>query len=215
MAGGGRYRERYRIRHTAWHDRTVATAILRLLLLVAALAMQPPPATAATVRYDLDGNASRVGFVVRFGPDSITGVLPVLGAKLALDADTPRNSRVHVVLDTTRARASFPFATRELRGPRVLHSARHPTLEFATTELRADGRMARVHGLLTIRGITRPITLQAQIYRPAGTAPGDLSLLTVHLWGVVRRSEFGADGWAGMVGDEVHLDIRVTMRRVE
>ena len=69
-------------------------------------------------------------------------------------------------------------------------------------------------GLVTIRGVQQPMVLDAQIYRQKGTAAGDLSHLSIRLVGAVKRSDFGADGWADMVGDEVRLDILARIARV-
>lgn len=186
-----------------------------IALFLALFALASPDANAAPVRYDLERDRSSVAFSVDFGPDRITGTLPVKRTEILLDFDAPPNSRVSVTLDTRGAQASFPFATQALRGPKVLASDSFPELVFATTELRADGRRARVAGDLTIRGVTRPVTLDAQIFRQQGAASGDLSRLAVHLSGEVQRSAFGADGWPDMVGDRVTLDIRVRIRRAD
>jgi polyisoprenoid-binding protein YceI len=69
------------------------------------------------------------------------------------------------------------------------------------------GEGADVTGNLTIRGVTRAITLQARISRPTGTAADDFDRLTVRLSGRVNRSDFGATGWSDMVGDEVRIFI--------
>ena len=187
---------------------TMFRALIPALFLLSTFA-----AVAAPSRYELERDASSVGFRVGFGPDEITGTLPVRSADILLDFDNPPNSRVAVVLGTRGAKASFPFATQALRGPKVLSADAHPTLSFSTSEMRADGRKARVQGTLTIRGVARPIALDGQIFRQQGSADGDLSRLSVHLSGAVSRSAFGADGWSDMVGDTVALDIRVRIRR--
>jgi polyisoprenoid-binding protein YceI len=64
-----------------------------------------------------------------------------------------------------------------------------------------------VTGNLTIRGVTRPVTLLAEVFRPKGSAEDDRSRLTVRLTGRVNRSDFGAAGWSDMVGDEVRIVI--------
>jgi len=51
------------------------------------------------------------------------------------------------------------------------------------------------------------VTFQATISRLPGSAADDFSRLTVRLTGSVNRSDFGATGWAEMVGDEVRIII--------
>lgn len=182
-------------------------AVLACLLLVA------HPALAAPARYALDEQASTVGFETDFGPDRITGRMPVTRADLTLDFDSVANSRVDVTLDVSRAEASFPFAAQAMKGPKVLDARSFPEITFASTSVRARGDGAEVQGNVTIRGVTRPMTLAAVIWRKQGAAEGDLSHLTIRLTGTVNRSDFGATGWSDLVSDQVRLDILARVAR--
>jgi polyisoprenoid-binding protein YceI len=172
------------------------------------------PAHAAPTAYVLEPERSTVGFATDFGQQVITGRMPVTQANLTLDFDNAGNTTIDVVLDVSRARASFPFAAQALKGDTVLDAQTYPTIRFVSTRVRRDGQSADVQGDLTIRGVTRPVTLQATIYRPEGQAAGDNSHLTVQMTGAVNRSDFGATGFADLVEDEVRLDIvaRIVMQ---
>lgn len=165
------------------------------------------PAFAAPVAYVLEAERSTVGFATDFGAQVITGRMPVTQANLTLDFDDVGNAQIDVVLDVSRATASFPFAAQTLKGDTVLDAQAYPTIRFISTRVRRDGQNANVQGDLTIRGVTKRVTLRATIYRPEGQAEGDNSHLTVQLVGAVNRSDFGAVGFADMVADEVRLDI--------
>lgn len=175
-------------------------AIAALLALTATLA-------AGTVDYVLDTEASTVGFETDFGPDLITGTFPLEKADLKLDFDNVANCTVSVALDVTGATASFPFAAQALKGPKVLDAKAHPRMTFVSTDVRREGDAAEVTGDITIRGVTRPITFKAELFRPKGSDPTDRSHLTLRLTGKVLRSDFGATGWSDMVGDEVRIII--------
>ena len=177
---------------------------LSRLLLMLSLATQ---ANAAPVEYVLEPARSTVGFETDFGQQTITGRMPVTQANLTLDFDNVRNTTIDVILDVSRASASFPFAAQALKGDNVLDAARHPTIRFVSSRVRRDGTNAEVQGNLTIRGVTRPVSLRATIFLAQGSASDDYSHLTVQMTGSVNRSEFGAVGFADMVADEVRLDI--------
>jgi polyisoprenoid-binding protein YceI len=177
---------------------------------LAALVLQlclASPLVAGPVAYLLDPAASTVAFETDFGPDLITGALPLDSADLRLDFDNVANSTIDVVLDVTGATASFPFAAQALKGPKVLDAATYPQMTFQSTSVARAGEAADVRGNLTIRGVTHPVTLRAEVFRPQGQAADDLSRLTVRLTGQVNRSDFGATGWSDMVGDEVRIII--------
>jgi polyisoprenoid-binding protein YceI len=164
-------------------------------------------AQAEARHYALQPEASTVGFDTDFGPDHITGTMPILQADLTLDFARVANCKIAVTLDAAHAVASFPFATQALTGPRVLDVRDFPTIAFVSTKVLAEGDGARVEGQVTLRGVTQPMVLHAVVYRPPGSAEGDLGHLSVRLTGQVQRSHFGAVGWADMVGDVVRLDI--------
>ncbi len=184
--------------------------ILTFLLLISASL-----ASAAPVSYALEAEKSTVGFETDFGPDKINGSMPVTRADLVLDFDRVANCTIAVTLDISKATASFPFATQALKGPKVLDSRAFPDITFVSTAVRTKGDGAEVDGHLTIRGVTRPVTLAANIYRQDGFAEGDYSHLSVLLTGAVNRSDFGATGWADMVGDEVRLRILARIAAVK
>ncbi|MFN4203424.1 MAG: YceI family protein [Tabrizicola sp.] len=175
-------------------------AALALAMLLLAL-----PALAGTVAYRMDADQSSVAFETDFGPDRITGTIPLAKADLRLDFANVRNCTVDVALDVTGARASFPFAAQALKGPKVLDARVHPRMTFTSTSVKGAGDAAEITGDLTIRGVTKRVTLQARLSRPQGSAPDELDHLTVRLSGKVNRSDFGATGWSDMVGDEVRI----------
>lgn len=173
------------------------------------------PALAQPQAYHLQPEISSVGFETDFGPDKITGTMPILKADLTLDFAQVAGSKVAVTLDATGAAASFPFAAQAMRGPKVLDTAEFPQITFTSRKVTPDGAGATVQGDITIRGVTRPTAFHAEIYRQQGTAEGDLSHLTIRLTGAVQRSDFGATGWRDMVGDEVRLNILARIAREE
>lgn len=177
----------------------------RLAILALALLMPLGTARAATTDYAMDSANSTVAFETDFGPDKITGAIPLQKADLRLDFANVANCTIDVALDVTGATASFPFAAQALKGPKVLAARQHPRMTFTSTSVEGAGDTAKVTGNLTIRGVTKEVTLTAQLFRPAGSTATDLDHLTVRLSGRVNRSDFGATGWADMVGDEVRI----------
>lgn len=178
------------------------------------LALSASPACASPFDYALEPNASTVGFQTDFGTDHITGQMPITRANLTLDFKNVAASHVAVTLDVAHADASFPFAAQAMKGPKVLDSQDFPSITFESTKVTPKGDGAEVQGRVTIRGVTHPMVMLAEIWRQKGSAKGDLSRLTIHLTGAINRSEFGATGWSDMVGDQVRLDIMARVSRV-
>ena len=185
-------------------------AIIATLILAAT-----PPLAAEPAHYLLEPDKSVVAFETDFGGGAalITGRMPVLAADLTIDFTQVAASHVNVTLDVAHASTSNPLATEAMMGARVLDISHFPQITFSSTSIRPAGEGAAIAGNLTIRGVTLPVTLAAQIYRQKGTAEGDRNALSILLTGTVSRSAFGASGFPDMVGDDVRLKILARIRR--
>lgn len=180
------------------------TAVLMLCL--------PLSATADPTPYRLQADRSDVGFVYTLSGAQNRGSMPVRTARITIDFDQFSNSAVDVTLDVSRARTGLIFATEALKAASVLDARNHPTIRFQSTAIRANDPRnlsagGKIDGNLTIRGITRPVTLNAALFRQQGTAEGDMSQLSFRISGAVQRSAFGATGYSDIVADSIQLDI--------
>ncbi|MCI5097618.1 MAG: YceI family protein [Rhodobacteraceae bacterium] len=189
----------------------------RLFLAMAgATALFPARLWAAPRAYRLLPDQSRVGFNFFVGGGKQSGTMPVRSADIVVDPNRLAASQVAVELDVTRARTGIFLATQAMTGPEVLDAKRFPTIRFRSTRIRLaqDGRLsggAQIDGELTIRDVTRPVSLAANLYRTAGSAPEDLDQLSIRLTGTVSRKAFGASGHADLVEDRVELDVQAVI----
>lgn len=186
---------------------------MRLFPLFLILALLPATAFAEPRAYAIDRTQTSVDFVWRLGADAVTGSIPLLDADVVLDFQNGGNSLITVDLDAAHAVAGFPFATQAIRGPKIFASDDFPMIRFVSTGIQRDGTTADLSGNITIRGVTRPAVMHAELFRQQGTEPSELDHLAIHLTGRVNRSDFGASGWPDMVGDEVELRIRAYIDR--
>jgi polyisoprenoid-binding protein YceI len=63
--------------------------------------------------------------------------------------------------------------------------------------------------MLTLHGVTKPVTLNAALQSP--DLAGDR--LDFSVKGTLKRSDFGMNGYMGMIGDDVTLDIQAEFDR--
>ena len=165
-------------------------------------------------RYALDAARSTVGFTYDFTGQEVQGRMPVADADLLIDLDRVSASRVAVSLDPSRADGGFTFASQALRSAQVLDTARYPRITFRSTSITGNLSAARVTGDLTVRGVTRPVTLDAALYRQPGTEAGERDRLSILLTGAVDRNAFGASGYPGYVGPVIDITILARIDRV-
>jgi len=188
-------------------------------LLASACAL-PQAALATPTRYALDHENSHVEFKFKLNGTPQTGSMPIERAKITIDPQHLPASQVDVTLNVARARTGLIFITQAMTSSGVLDAAQFPTIRFVSRRitLGAAGRIsegAQITGDLTLHGVTKPIILQAAIYRPRGTPADDLSQLDVVLNGGLNRNDFGASGFPNLVGSKVTLDIRARISAVK
>lgn len=182
---------------------------LASLSLLAAL-----PSWAAPTRYAIGPEGARIRFDFDLMGGIQSGTVPLATADLQIDPDNLSASTADVTADVRNARTGLFFATEAMKSEGVLDARNHPTASFRSTRviLGSGGRISdggALEGDLTLRGVTQPVRFDAAIYRPRGTAPTDLSRLSVLLRGSVDRFAFGAAGYPDLVGPNVGIDIQV------
>jgi polyisoprenoid-binding protein YceI len=105
-------------------------------------------------------------------------------------------------------------------GPEFFDAERHPEITFRSTAIHlADDDRAEVHGELTIRGVTRPVTASGRYATPRQSSFGEIAGLQLQTR--FDRREFGFDwqmelpGGGDAVGWDVELDIDLLLIREE
>jgi polyisoprenoid-binding protein YceI len=176
-----------------------------------------PAAATATATWDIDTAHANAGFRVRHLMVShVRGHLgPVTGTVFIDERDVTR-SRVDVSVDARGLDSREPRRDEHLRSADFLDVANHPTVTFRSTRVEAPSGPAgdlRVTGDLTIRGVTRPVTLDVEALPPAITDPWGNTRRGVSARARISRKDWGLT-WnlvieAGGVaaGDEVAIEI--------
>lgn len=165
------------------------------------------------IGYNLVKEGSHVGFTYQFGEIEIMGKFVEYNADISIDFERPANSHVSVVLKTGTARAGFIFATQALRSKKVLYAAKYPDIEFVSNSVSADGKIIAIKGMITVRGITKPLALNAQLLRVQGTKPNERENLRMRITGEINRHDFGASGFPNDVGEMLGIKIDAQIKR--
>ena len=166
------------------------------------------PGHAAPITYALDPERSTISFTYMFGADPITGSFPDFSADIAIDFDNPPASQVSATIATETARGGFPFASQALRSARMLDADAFPNIHFISTGVTGQGNTAILDGELTLRGVTRQVTLTAQLFRDPDSPVDERRDLSIVITGSFDRHAFGVSGWRDEVGATLDIEIR-------
>ncbi len=188
-------------------------SFFKQLFFCAVLALSCGRLAAAPQLYALERDTSEVGFTYYLDGRATVGQMPVASANLDLDLNRIENSEIEVTLNARQARAGFLIATEAMKSAQVLDVARHGSIRFVARDITGTVHKAQVRGDLTVKGVTRPIVMDAQLFRQRGSAVTDLDRLSILLTGELDRHAFGADGYANLVGPKIKLRILARIRR--
>lgn len=187
------------------HRRVRAWLAALLLVPLATL-----PATAAPARFELDPVHTRVVFAVSHaGFSQALGAVSGSTGTLEFDPQDWSGARLEARVPLQRLDLGDAEWNRAALARNLLDAQRWPEAHFVSTRVEAleAGRFI-VHGLLTLRGVTREVPLQVtfnQLKRhplpPMRRTAGFSATATL------SRSAFGIDAWPSVIGDEVELRI--------
>ncbi len=178
------------------------------------------PTLAAAEAWTVDASHSTSLFKVRHFFTPVTGRFTDFAGTLNYDADAPENSTVEIVVQATSIDTDNEDRDKHLRTDDFFNVEAYPTLTFKSTKV-AKGDKAgqfKVTGDLTIRDVTKPVTLDVEVlgFGPdawGGSRGGFIAS------GVINRLEYGVkwnkalDTGGAMLGDEVTIDFGVEVMK--
>ncbi|MBC2769859.1 YceI family protein [Pusillimonas minor] len=119
-----------------------------------------------------------------------------------------KDAKVDVTIDTTTIDTGFEAFDGHIQGADFLDTAKFPTATFKSTKVVFEGdKPASIEGDLTIKGITKPVTLTVTSFFNGPHPMLKKEAVGANATTVIKRSDFGAGKYAPAVGDEVTLDI--------
>jgi len=171
------------------------SAAALMLLCVQAFAADLPAGS-----YTLDkSHASLLFRVNHMGFSNYTARFTRFDAKLQLDPANPVAARLEANVDVTSLETDFPTPkvvdfNAELRGPDWLDAGKFPQMTYRSTKVEMTGTTtARIHGDLTLHGVTKPVILEATFNGGYSGMPqfDPNARVGFSAKGALKRSEFG------------------------
>jgi polyisoprenoid-binding protein YceI len=174
---------------------------------VADLSAMPPG------KYGLDANHGYITFSYsHLGFSNPHIGFRVFSVDLELDSENVENSTVNVTIDATSIDSRSETFNGHLNGANFFDTANHPTITFTSTAISATGENTLdITGDLTIKDVTKPVTLAATINQAGNHPMRGHPLLGVSAETIVSRSEWGLSRNVPNVGDEMTIRIDVEL----
>jgi len=121
-----------------------------------------------------------------------------------------KTGSVDVTIDTKSVDTGFAVFNGHIQGEDFLDTARYPTATFKSTAVHFDGDVpTAVDGNLTIKGVTKPVTLTVTSFKQGVNPIVNKDEVGANATVTIKRSEFGAGKYAPNVGDDVTITLAV------
>lgn len=153
----------------------------RLAIALLAFAL---PSMAAAADYAVQPAASQLGFSAVFQGESFDGRFGQWSAAISFDPADLAHSRFDVTVRLASVKTGDSDRDSALPGQAFFDVAQFPEAHFITTGFRRAGDQVIADGKLTLRGVTRPVSLDIMFKPQTGGATLDVS-------GLVKRLDFG------------------------
>ena len=183
---------------------------LALVVTVSALGAFSAAVVAAPETYVIDPDHTAPPFEYsHFGYSNQLHRFDKTRGKIVLDRAAQTGS-VDVTIDTTSVNTGLALFNGHIQGEDFFDTAKHPNITFKSTKVRFDGgKPVAVEGNLTIKGVTKPVTLTMSSFHAMPHPMNKKDAIGANATAKIKRSVFNMGKYAPSVSDEVTLSIAV------
>ncbi|MCP8462952.1 YceI family protein [Pseudomonas sp. ZM23] len=166
-------------------------------------------AMAADYKIDKEGQHAFIEFRIKhLGYSWLYGRFDDFDGTFTFDEKNPAADKVKVTINTNSVNSNHAERDKHLRSPDFLNVGKNPTATFESTGVKADGKNAEITGNLTLNGVTKPVTIKAELIGQGddpwgGYRAGFLGTTTLKL------KDFNIQRDLGPASQEVELTLSV------
>jgi polyisoprenoid-binding protein YceI len=187
---------------------------------IATVALALVPAVSQASTWQIDPDNSHVGFSAKHMlVSTVRGGFAKYSGTLELDDNDLTKSSISVTIDAASIATNVAKRDEHLRSADFLDVAKFPQITFKSTSIKKAGAGYKVTGDLTMRGVTKPVTLDVTDVSPVVANPWGGMNRGFSATGRINRMDFGVSwnttvGKTGLlVGQEVTIDIEVEAKK--
>ena len=169
----------------------------------------------ATTKWVLDPTHSEVQFKVKhLVISTVSGFFKSFEGSLTTDSEDFENAQVEFSLDVNSIDTNQEQRDGHLKSAEFFDSEKYPKITFKSTSLTKDGDDYKLNGDLTIKDVTKPVSLDVEYGGSAGDFYGNTKA-GFEVTGKINRKEFGLT-WDGVteagsivVGEDIKLIMNI------
>ncbi|HST06651.1 MAG TPA: YceI family protein [Gemmatimonadaceae bacterium] len=182
--------------------------------------VETAPAAGTRTEWKLDPTHTHVEFAAKhLMISTVKGRITDVAGSIFIDERTPRNSSVDVTLNAATIDTRTDQRDQHLRSGDFLDVEKYPQIRFKSTRIEGDRNEFKLTGALTIRDVTREVTLDVQ-FEGQTKDPWGGERVGFSANGKIDRRDFGLtwnvllEGGGLTVGNDIKISIEVEAVKV-
>jgi polyisoprenoid-binding protein YceI len=202
----------------------LAPALLAVPAALSAQATQPAPAARQqpsgpyTQRWNIDRSHSEMTFSIRHIVSRVRGTFRQWEGSITIPdpVNWDRGSAIDVTIQTASIFTDNERRDAHLRTSDFFLADSFPTITFKSTRIERSGDEARIHGNLTMRGVTKPVVITGEFL---GTQGAEFQRVGFEGTTKLNRLDYGVawnralEGGGVTLGDEVTINLSIAAVR--
>lgn len=167
----------------------------------------------STGTWNIDPAHSEVAFVIRHLMTKVRGSFTEFSGSVEI-ADSAQDSKATAEIQIKSIDTRNADRDAHIRSAEILDVENYPAIKFATTGVRQSGDDYLLDGTLTIRDVSRPITLDVE-FNGTDTDPWGGTRVGFSATTSISRKEYGIEfniplgGDKALLGDKVDIQLEV------
>lgn len=205
------------------HIVTAAFAVTLLATPLASPASQQAPASApapaparAPISWRIDTNHSELSFEVRHLVSRVRGTFRQWNGNVTADPANWESGQVAVTIQANSIDTNNEKRDSDLRSSSFFAVDSFPTIAFRSERVETNGKEIKIHGTLTMRGVSKPVVLSGEAL---GIVPerGGKRRAGFEASTTINRLDYGitwnrvAEGGGAVLADDVKIEVVVAL----
>ncbi len=167
------------------------------------------PAAAADYLVDIKGMHAFIQFrIIHLGYSVMVGRFNDFDGEFTWDKDNPSASSISINIRTASIDTNHAERDKHLRGDDFLEVKKYPDASFKSTRYRGDARGGKMDGILTLHGVSKPITLDVKVIGE-GDDPWGGYRAGFEASTSIRRADFGMEYNLGPAAETMDFELYI------
>jgi polyisoprenoid-binding protein YceI len=172
--------------------------------------------TATRTTWEIDPAHTLIEFSARhMMVTTVKGRFTGIRGTITLDESNPAQSSVEAEIDAKTLQTGAEQRDQHLQSPDFLEVEKYPTITFRSTKVEVEGReRAKVHGDLTVHGVTKEVVLDTEL-TGFNRNPWGKDVVGFEARTQINRKDFGLhwnvalETGGVLVGDTIRIEVAV------